>query len=54
MKCHHPACSCQAEAGQEYCSTECHSHLADEGGSDCHCGHEQCLGSTEPDRDSDR
>lgn len=54
MKCHHGPCTCQTELGREFCSTECQSSLADEGGTDCHCGHPECLGTTESDRDSER
>jgi hypothetical protein len=54
MKCRHRHCTCQAELGQGFCSTECESDLADEGATDCHCGHEECTGTTEANRDSER
>ena len=54
MKCRHRHCSCQSEPGQEFCSSDCQSALADEGATDCHCGHEECSGTTEANRDSDR
>jgi hypothetical protein len=54
MKCHHGPCTCETELGREFCSNECQSDLADEGATDCHCGHEDCLGTMEANRDSDR
>jgi hypothetical protein len=54
MKCRHPKCNCQTGSGNEFCSTDCESDLADEGATDCHCGHAECLGTTESNRDSDR
>jgi len=52
MKCKHKECSCQAEAGQQYCSNECESDTRDEGATDCHCGHEDCQASHSSHRDS--
>jgi hypothetical protein len=54
MKCSHNLCTCDTELGQQFCSNECHSDLADEGATDCHCGHEECRGTTESSRDSER
>ena len=52
MKCRHTHCSCQAPAGQEFCSTECESDLRDEGATECHCGHAGCRASHATERDS--
>ncbi len=54
MKCSHTACNCKTKAGEEYCSNECASSERDEGATDCHCGHEECVASAAPDRDSER
>jgi hypothetical protein len=54
MKCSHTACNCKTKAGDEYCSNECASSERDEGATDCHCGHEECVASAAPDRDSER
>lgn len=42
-KCENPACSCTADAGQDYCSAHCESM---EGNSEvvCRCGHASCQG----------
>lgn len=52
MKCKHDECSCQAAAGQQYCSNECESDNRDEGATECHCGHEECVASRSSHRDS--
>jgi len=52
MKCGHDACSCEAEAGRQFCSNECESNERDEGATDCHCGHDDCRASHETHRDS--
>jgi hypothetical protein len=52
MKCRHVACSCEAEAGRQYCSNECESDTRDEGATDCHCGHDDCRASHSSHRDS--
>lgn len=54
MKCRHKLCTCQTELAQQFCSADCQSDLADEGATDCHCGHEECRAATAPNRDSDR
>ncbi len=52
MKCDHDKCSCEVEAGKQYCSNECESDMRDEGATDCHCGHEDCVASHSSHRDS--
>jgi hypothetical protein len=52
MKCRHDACSCEAEAGSQFCSNECESNERDEGATDCHCGHADCTASHSSHRDS--
>ena len=37
--CAHTACTCEAEAGSEYCSSFCETHAT---APDCHCHHEGC------------
>ncbi|MBV8671780.1 MAG: hypothetical protein JO098_08410 [Candidatus Eremiobacteraeota bacterium] len=43
-KCAHRSCSCEAMAGDQYCSAACSQQ--DENGRDCECGHGSCTGSS--------
>ena len=40
-KCAHPACSCAAAPGSDYCSTSCED-AADTIEISCNCGHAGC------------
>jgi hypothetical protein len=44
MNCGHTGCTCQVEAGQEFCSDHCRERAADaaHAGHACGCGHPGC------------
>jgi hypothetical protein len=48
MKCEHSTCTCQASAGQRFCSDACRQaqSASQAQGSSCSCGHADCAGRT--------
>ena len=44
MNCQHEGCTCQVEAGQEFCSDYCRDHASEtgHGAHACGCGHPGC------------
>lgn len=44
-KCAHPACECEVQQGQRYCSTYCqqsHQQNSQASSAKCACGHPAC------------
>jgi hypothetical protein len=46
-KCKHPPCTCEAEAGSDYCSVECEA-MEDTPDIACHCLHANYQGRIHP------
>jgi hypothetical protein len=56
-KCAHPACVCQVEPEEEYCSDYCKGNVEKPGGDEdapCQCGHSDCIVKQAQDRLDER